>query len=439
MAGDVKTVQLAQGSITSAPTEVAVVANESELLQNVGVSIAMAANAVTFALKQSDGSTDASSSQQLKIAFRSATLTTGGYVLRSLTSSSSMTVPDTATLGTTSANEHRIYLYAIDNSGTIEEAMCGIILDEGKLHTTTAISTGADSYDVLYSTTQRTDVAIRLIGYFDSTQATAGTWATAATRVFTGKWEDVAKINYTAKTANYTIKTTDELVMGDASGGTFTFTMYSAAGLIGHKGTWIKNVGASGYFTLDGNGSETIEGAASVYLSAGQSCYVVPDGTNIQVMYYKPLVGYLRETQTSGTEGGGFTSGSFAKRTLNASSGDFSKFGTLASSVVTLDPGNYDVEGWAQAASTGENKLKWYNSSDTSDDIIGQNNATEINSVTVDAHSTAHLRGRVTITAQKNYELQHRCTTTRATDGLGSACSYSVAEVYAEVKITKRL
>jgi hypothetical protein len=32
----------------------------------------------------------------------------------------------------------------------------------------------------MYSTTARTNVAVRTVGYFESTQATAGTWATAA-------------------------------------------------------------------------------------------------------------------------------------------------------------------------------------------------------------------------------------------------------------------
>ena len=58
-------------------------------------------------------------------------------------------------------------------------------LDETNLISTTAEggAGAADSANVIYSTTARTSVAYRVIGFIDSTQATAGTWATAPSTI----------------------------------------------------------------------------------------------------------------------------------------------------------------------------------------------------------------------------------------------------------------
>jgi type II secretory pathway pseudopilin PulG len=56
-------------------------------------------------------------------------------------------------------------------------------LTETGLISTTAISAAATSASVIYSTTARTSVAYRVIGYIESTQATAGTWATTPSTI----------------------------------------------------------------------------------------------------------------------------------------------------------------------------------------------------------------------------------------------------------------
>jgi hypothetical protein len=77
----------------------------------------------------------------------------------------------------------------MNNAGTIELAAVNISggnqLDETNLITTTAEGGlgAADSATVIYSTTARTSVAYRVIGFIDSTQATAGSWATAPSTI----------------------------------------------------------------------------------------------------------------------------------------------------------------------------------------------------------------------------------------------------------------
>lgn len=119
--------------------------------------------------------------------FRSTTLTDGTPVTRTLSSPVSVVVPDTATLGTINAIAARLAVLLIDNAGTLEAAVVNLAggnqLDETNLINTTAIGTGSDSANVIYSTTGRTSVAYRVVGFIDITEATAGTWATAPTLV----------------------------------------------------------------------------------------------------------------------------------------------------------------------------------------------------------------------------------------------------------------
>lgn len=138
------------------------------------VTASVAANALTVGLNPTN------------LDFRSSTLTSGAVNTRAVSSALSLTVPSGATLGTTSGVASRILLLAIDNAGTVELAVYNAAgaanLDETGVISTTAISAASNSLTV-YSQTARTNVPYRIVGYIDSTQATAGTWASAPTAV----------------------------------------------------------------------------------------------------------------------------------------------------------------------------------------------------------------------------------------------------------------
>lgn len=115
------------------------------------------------------------------LSFRSPTLTSGTSNVRYIQSPISLVIPSGATLGTVNTILSRLILIAIDNAGTVELAVVNLMggnnLDETGLISTTAISSGASSASTFYSTTARTNVPFRVIGYIELTQATAGTWA----------------------------------------------------------------------------------------------------------------------------------------------------------------------------------------------------------------------------------------------------------------------
>jgi|688.fasta_scaffold18766_15 hypothetical protein len=86
---------------------------------------------------------------------------------------------------------------------------------------------------------------------------------------------------YLARTTAYTATTSDYLI--DCTSGTFTVTLYAASGNAGRI-LMVKNSGA-GTITVDGNASETIDGAATYSLSVQYATVqIMSDGTNWKII-----------------------------------------------------------------------------------------------------------------------------------------------------------
>jgi len=128
------------------------------------------------------------SASALSLDFRSATLTSGTVTTVSGTPAN-LVISSGSTLGTVSAKQSRIAVLAMNNAGTIELAAVNIsggndLTETGVISTTAEGGAGAaDSANVIYSTTARSNLAYRVIGYIESTQATAGTWATTPSTI----------------------------------------------------------------------------------------------------------------------------------------------------------------------------------------------------------------------------------------------------------------
>lgn len=152
---------------TGAPT----FAYKSERIQPIDYSLA--GNALTLKLNPTT------------LDFRSTTLTSGDVTTVSNASQITTTISSGSTGGTVNAVQSDIIILAINNAGTMELAWTnmsgGTDLSETGLISTTAEggAGAADSGTTIYSTTARTNVAYRVVGLVRSTQATAGTWATA--------------------------------------------------------------------------------------------------------------------------------------------------------------------------------------------------------------------------------------------------------------------
>ena len=201
------------------------------------------------------------------VDFRNATLTSGTVNKRKISAQISVVVPSGATLGTASARQARLYLLAIDNAGTVELAVInsagGNSLDETGLISTTAISAAATAANVAYSTTARTNVPYRVVGFVDSTQATAGTWATAPSLVqgFGGQaGAAMSSLGYGQTWQNVT---------GSRTSGT---TYYNTTG---------KPITASIVpFTGGSNSTFTINGAQILAAPVNHFSFVIPPGAS---------------------------------------------------------------------------------------------------------------------------------------------------------------
>lgn len=160
-------------------------ATSASQIENLGITTSVASNALTINLTTSLGATPSSESP-VKIGFRNATLSSGLSTAVSAESAVTVVVPSGATLSHADGVVNYIYVYAINYSGSIELAVSRRMYSERTTVSTVALSSGSDANNVIYSTTARTGVSLRLVGRLTSTQTTAGTWAAAITEIQTG-------------------------------------------------------------------------------------------------------------------------------------------------------------------------------------------------------------------------------------------------------------
>lgn len=121
------------------------------------------------------------------IDFRSPSLGSGTINRRNVVSAPAITVPSGATLGTQNGVQSQIVVLALDNAGTVQLGVVnlagGLNLDESTLVNATAITSGSSLANVIYSTSSASGLPFRVMGFVQSTQATAGTWATSPSEV----------------------------------------------------------------------------------------------------------------------------------------------------------------------------------------------------------------------------------------------------------------
>lgn len=246
---------------------------------NYGITATVGSSALTISLKGADGN-DPSTTNPVSVGFRSATLTSGSPAMRTATAATSIVVPSTATLGTTNGVASNVYVYAIDNAGTIELAVTLARQgDEGALISTTAIDTASDVATTIYSTTARTNVAFRFLGIVTSTQATAGTWATSPSslRLYeAGGFTAPSVTIYTSGSSTYTTPSGAlyleiEMVGGGGGGGGSGTGGDGGTGNTGGNTTFGDATAAAGTGGQCANGASGAGGTATIGTGTGQA------------------------------------------------------------------------------------------------------------------------------------------------------------------------
>ena len=142
---------------------------------------------------------------------------------------------------------------------------------------------------------------------------------------------------------------------------------------------------------------------------------------------------HVRDEKSSGTDGG-TSQTSFTKRDLNTSVTNEISGASISSSVITLPAGTYYILASAPVNSGDRHKLKLRNTTDSSDTLIG---TTEYSDTGDDVVTRSFVTGRFTIASQKNFELQHKCSVSIASNGFGIQSASSTTEVYTDCQIWK--
>lgn len=151
-----------------------------------------------------------------------------------------------------------------------------------------------------------------------------------------------------------------------------------------------------------------------------------------------PYVNMVHQ-QTSGTQGGAITSGSYQVVPINTSKTNTISGASLASNRITLPTGTYYIQARtpvAQSNGDGTGKVKIYNFTDSTDLIIGS--SSYVNSpATGYSDCTLDVSGRFTLAAEKEIQFMIRIDVTTDGNGYGYPCNYGDVEIYASIEIYK--
>ena len=143
------------------------------------------------------------------------------------------------------------------------------------------------------------------------------------------------------------------------------------------------------------------------------------------------------QTSSSGSHGGSFSSGDWRTRELNTELADADGIVSISSNQFTLQAGSYMIHAIAPAQSVVTHKAKIRNVTDSSDAIIGSSAYSSQDTGGLDSVTNSFVKGRITISGAKTFELQHRCQVTRNGAGFGQPSGFGVDEIYSIVEIYK--
>ncbi len=140
---------------------------------------------------------------------------------------------------------------------------------------------------------------------------------------------------------------------------------------------------------------------------------------------------HVRDEKSSGTDGGSSVAGT-QTRDLNAVVTNEITGASLSSNVITLPSGTYYIQASAPAVQVNRHQAYLYNNTDSSVEVRGTSEYT----ASIYPANRTFINGRFTISAEKDFIIQHYTLNAMSTIGLGHDVSNGT-EVYTEVQIWK--
>lgn len=166
---------------------------EGAVIYNLGISVTLNSGAATVTITGKDGNALSATNPGI-ISFRDNLAGSDKFNTVSITAPLSVTIPSGATLGTVNGVYSRIWIVAYYYSGTVYLGVTNRVTNNTEvrvdglgtfgnsttnaLTNVTIINTSSDSEKIIYGPQAATGVPYTILGFFDSNQATAGTWST---------------------------------------------------------------------------------------------------------------------------------------------------------------------------------------------------------------------------------------------------------------------
>ena len=191
--------------------------------------------------------------------------------------------------------------------------------------------------------------------------------------------------------------------------------------------------GSADSITLDPNGGAVIAGVTTVStVKVGSGVTITSDGdifhTGVCTAGLTRTGGFgkfssyavLCDAKSGNSDGGAFNNGAWRTRDLNTEISDADNIVSLSSNQFTLQAGSYLINAFAPACQVSCHQTRIYNVTDTS---VVQLGSVEFAYSASASGNPSYVSARVTITEAKVFEIQHRCSTSRADYGFGVGTS----------------
>jgi hypothetical protein len=143
----------------------------------------------------------------------------------------------------------------------------------------------------------------------------------------------------------------------------------------------------------------------------------VGDSTGTWIIFATVSYAKFSDTKTA-TDGGTFTQDAWQTRDLTLEDSDTDNLGTLLANQITLEPGTYICRCSAPAREVDLHKVRIYDTSSPAVLLVG---TSENAGGGEDSTTRSFVSGLFIIDAQKVIEVQHYCSSTRASTGFGNA------------------
>ena len=193
--------------------------------------------------------------------------------------------------------------------------------------------------------------------------------------------------------------------------------------------------------TLTGTGTLTMGSAFEGEPKAGRVNFETLTGGSIGsavtggagLTPYGSAYAVFWDTKNSGTNGGTFTSGQWQTRDLNNSNINMTGC-SRSGNQITLAAGTYWCTAFAPCRDVDLNKARLQNITTGATLILG---STALCADANSGYSESWMIGVFVLTYSNVLEVQHRCSTTKATFGLGGSTSFGVDEVFTTINLLK--